>query len=231
MFPAYSLNEVLREIATAFRSRYQKEDGQRVRMVGLLFAPPGAAISKAEILPRLDDFHHRSGNNIDFFCAGYGAYWPESWVSDAQPVTTTTDPRFGLKTDWLYSSKYFHDFRKEIESTAKSWKYSGEVDLILLNAYPDTDDLARLDFTGAVVLRIDQLRNDKLIESAPDLLEKIFRYAEGQRGDDPTWGFSDEIGFKESRSWFVELVLSRLPLKTGELWKRGSHYAVLNLTQ
>jgi hypothetical protein len=231
MFPAYSLNEVLREIATAFRSRYQKEDGQRVRMVGLLFAPPGAAISKAEILPRLDDFHHRSENNIDFFCAGYGAYWPESWVSDAQPVTTTADPRLGLKTDWLYSSKHFHDFRKEIESTAKSWKYSGEVDLILLNAYPDTDDLARLDFTGAVVLRIDQLRNDKLIESAPNLLEKIFRYAEVQRGDDPTWGFSDEMGFKEGRSWFVELVLSRLPLKTGELWKRGSHYAVLNLTQ
>jgi len=230
MFPAYSLNEVMREIAKAFKSRYQQEVGQRVRMVGLLFSPPGAAISKAEILPRLDDFHHRSGNNIDFFCAGYGADWPEGWVPDAKPVTTTTDPRSGNTTDWLYSSKYFNDFRKEIESAAKSWKHSGEVDLILLNARPDTDELAKLDFTGAVVLRIDQLKKDKVIESAPILFEEIFRYAEGQRGGDPTWGFSDEMGFKEGRSWFIDLLVSWLPLKTGELWKKGRHYAVLNLT-
>ncbi len=151
-------------------------------------------------------------------------------VPDAQPVTATTDPRWGNTTNWLYSSKYFHDFRKEIESAARNWKYSGEVDLILLNARPDTGELAKLDFTGAVVLRIDQLKKDKLIESAPSLFEKIFRYAEGQRGDDPTWGFSDEMGFKEGRSWFIDLLVSRLPLKTGELWKKGQHYAVLNLT-
>jgi hypothetical protein len=118
MFPAYSLNEVLRKIAVAFNSRHQQEVGQRVRMVGLLFAPPGAAIGKAEILPRLDDFHHRSGNNIDFFCAGYWSYWPEDWAPDAQSVTTTTDPRWGHTTEWPYSSKYFDDFRKEIKYAA-----------------------------------------------------------------------------------------------------------------
>jgi len=230
MFPAYSLNEVLREIAVAFNSRHQQEVGQRVRMVGLLFAPPGAAISKAEILPRLDDFHHRSGNNIDFFCAGYGAYWPEDWAPDAQSVTTTTDPRWRHTTDWLYSSKYFDDFRKEIEYAAKSWEYSGDVDLILVNARPDSDEMAKLDFADAIVLRIDQLKKDKAIESAPSLFENIFRYAERQRGDDPTWGFSDEMGFKEGRSWFVDRFLSWLPQKTGELWKKGRHYAVLNLT-
>jgi hypothetical protein len=230
MLPAYSLNEVLREIAEAFNSRHEQEVSQRVRMVGLLFAPPGAAISKAEILPRLDDFHHRSGNNIDFFCAGYGAYWPEGWAPDAQPVTTTTDPRWGHTTDWLYSSKYFDDFRREIESMAKSWKYSGDVDLILVNARPDSDKMAKLDFTSAVVLRIDQLQKDKAIESVPNLFENIFRYADGQIGDDPTWGFSDKMGFKVGRSWFVDRLLSWLPWKTRELWKKGRHYAILNLT-
>ena len=231
MLPAYSLNQVLHEIAKAFRSRDQEEEGERVRMVGLLFAPPGTAISKAEILPRLNDFHHRSGNNIDFFCAGYGAYWPESWAPDAQPVATTADPRFGYKTDWFYSAKHFNDFRNEIKSKAKSWNYSGEVDLVLLNAHPDTYELAKLNFTRAVVLRVDQLKKDKLIESAPVLFEKICSYADGQRGDDPTWGFSDEMGLKVGRSWFVDLVQSKLLLKTGQLWKKGSHYAVLNLTQ
>jgi hypothetical protein len=231
MLPAYSLSEVQHQLAAAFKHRYPQTGKPRVRMVGLLFAPPGAPISKSEILPRLNDFHHRSGANIDFFCGGYGAYWPDGWVPDAEVVATTTDPTYCHKTKWLFSSKYFNDFRQEVVLETGSWKYSGEVDLLLLNAYPDSEELARLDFTGAVVLRLDQLKEDKVITSAPILFEQIFDYAERQSGDDPTWGFSDSMGLREGRSWFIELVMSLLPLKAGELWKKGRHYAVLNLAK
>jgi hypothetical protein len=200
-------------------------------MVGILFAPPGAAITKTEILPRFDDFHHRSGNNIDFFCGGYGFCWPSGWVPDAQIVATTTDPTWGHRTEWLFSPNYFNELRSEVRAAARQWEYSGEVDLLLLNAYPESTESARLDFTGAMVLKLNQLKEDKLIESVPVLFEKIFSYAEKQDGTDPTWGFSDRMGLEVGRGWFEDLVCSLLPRQTGQLWKRGRHYAVLNLAR
>jgi hypothetical protein len=52
------------------------EGGSKRRMVGLLFAPVGQPIAKAEIIPRLKDFHYRSGNHINFYCAGYAGEHP-----------------------------------------------------------------------------------------------------------------------------------------------------------
>lgn len=231
MLPAYSIDEVRRELARAFSYRYPATATKKVRMVGLLFAPPGSPITKTEILPRLNDFHHRSGNNIDFFCAGYGAFWPDGWIEDEKVVATITEPPFGHKTDWLYSSKLFNDFLKEIKEASKGkWKYSGEVDLILLNTYPETEELARLDFSKSLVLYLNKLKNDNIIESIAELFELIFHYADKQDGNDPTWGFSNSMGFREGKSWFVDLILSLLPAKTGKLWKAAKHYAVLDLT-
>jgi hypothetical protein len=52
--------------------------------------------------------------------------------------------------------KNFHDFRKEIGDAVKSWKHSGEVELSLLNAQLDTNELAKLDSTGPVLLHVVQ---------------------------------------------------------------------------
>lgn len=50
-----------RELANAFRYRYQDREVGGIRMVGLLFAPPEARLARDEIVPSLDYFHHRSG--------------------------------------------------------------------------------------------------------------------------------------------------------------------------
>src|SRR5262245_46709604 len=197
-------------------------------MIGILFAPAGSSVAKAEILPRLDDFHHRSGSHIDFFCAGYGAYWPPGWVPDEQVVAITRDPN-GHKTEWRYSSKYFNDLLREVKGEAKKWTYSGEVDLLLLNAYMVAEE-AHLDFSTSVVLQIDQLKADEVIKTVPQLFEKIFSYAEGSPEPSMTAGFSDRSGLAIGRSWLTDLVTSYLPGNAGELWKKGRHYAVLDLT-
>ncbi len=45
-------------------------DFKQVWMVGMLFVPEGAALMTQQIAPRLKEFHHRSGDHIDFFWAG-----------------------------------------------------------------------------------------------------------------------------------------------------------------
>jgi hypothetical protein len=99
------------------------------------------------------------------------------------------------------------------------------VDLLLLNATWDEAGETLLDFNSGVCLRLSQMRRDGIVGSVPELFEKIFQYAMKQDGKDPTWGFSDKMGLAVAKSWFIELVLSLLPHKTGELWKKGRHYA------
>ena len=64
MIPAWSLEEIVGTLAQAFERRYP-EGG--IRLVGLLFAPPESSLGESEITKRLNYFHHRSGDKIDFF--------------------------------------------------------------------------------------------------------------------------------------------------------------------
>ena len=228
MLPAYSLDEIRRELARAFQYRYGEQSRLDVRMTGILFAPKGSDIASKEIRPRMDDFHHRSGNNIDFFCAGYGAYWPPGWVADEETVATTTSD-FGHATEWKYSSKYFNDLLKEVRREAKTWAYSGEVDLILLNAFRDTDEMARLDFSVCLSLPDFRMKADGVIQSVGELFEQIFAYAECASNSLLVQNFSDSKGLSVARSWLTDLATSYLPAKLGDVWKSGHHYAVVNL--
>ena len=230
MTPAYTVEMIRLALKEAFSSRYATDSSLLPHMVGILFAPSGSAITKSEILPRLDDYHHRSGNKIDFFCAGYGAHWPEGWIPDEIVVATTTNS-YGQKTEWKYSSKYFNDLLDEVRSAAPRWRYSGDVDLLLLNAIPDQTGEVTLDFSVLVALNVTQLKMDKAIETVPQLFEQIFAYAEKPRVANSVEGFSDAQGITAGQSWLVDVVTTYLPGKVGDLWKKGRHYAVVDATE
>jgi hypothetical protein len=229
MQPAYDLEGIRTVLERAFEARYPASVADPVRMVGILFAPAGSAISRNEILPRLDDFHHRSGSNIDFFCAGYGAYWPPDWVQDARVVATTTYPS-GATCEWQYSAQHFNRLLSEVHEYTPQLKYSGEVDLLLVNARRDSFGLVDLDFSNVVVLMISRMKADKIIDSAPELFERIFEYAESADSPVTVEGFSDASGKLLARSWLDDL-LSILPGKAGALWKKGRHFAVQDLSR
>lgn len=89
MIPAWDYEEVCRELGNAFHYRYPAGKAGSTRMVGLLFAPREARLAKDEIVPSLDYFHHRSGHNIDFFCAGYSRY---GFTHGERPVTRDDPP-------------------------------------------------------------------------------------------------------------------------------------------
>lgn len=67
MISAPNYWSVISSLESAFSNRYEEKPIGHIRLVGILFAPIGAPLAQAEIIPRLSDFHHRTGNNIDFF--------------------------------------------------------------------------------------------------------------------------------------------------------------------
>lgn len=231
MLPAFSYEELCRTLSGRFQYLHQKGRTDSIRLVGVLFASPTSSVGKSDILPRLDDYHHRSGEHIDFFCAGYGAYWPPGWIQDEEVVARTTDPVTGLTTKWLYSAKYSNDLRAEIQRLAPSWQFRGEADLLLTNAVFDTKlQQAQLDFTTTIVLRLQQLKADDALTTVPELLERIFSYAEDQDPVNPAWHFSDKQALSIGRTWLEETFVEKLPLSLGKVWIRGKHYAVHDLS-
>jgi hypothetical protein len=121
MVPAWDYSQVLRDLKRAFEYRYEKDGFGGVRMVGLLFAPPETRLAREEIIPGLQYFHYRSGNNIDFFCTGYRRYGPDPGY-DEKIVTNDRPP-------WIFNLRMYDEFRRQIQQRS-SWRYSGEADLL-----------------------------------------------------------------------------------------------------
>ncbi len=98
----------------------------------LLFAPPFSKAAQEGVVPRLGYLNHRSGHDIDFYCAGYGGYWHKEGFPDMEEIG---EVRYedGTVTPWSFSQKMFASFVDELESVS-SWRYSGETELLVLNA-------------------------------------------------------------------------------------------------
>jgi hypothetical protein len=199
---------------------------QNAVMVGLLFAPPSASLAKREVLPSLEYFHCRAGKQIDFFCAGY----TQGFEGNTDAIGCSDYKAAGLE-GWVFSNQRFVQLCREI-SEASTWKYSGETELVLTNAKYDPEGrTAVLDFSTAILFRLDQMKHDKAIASVREFFEKIFQFAESTNASDPTWTFSDKQGLKQGRSAFMRFLLSLLPKSIAEYFSKAKHYAVVNVSR
>ncbi len=206
-------------------TRYQKvrvRENRNTKLVGLLFAHPNAPISKNEIVNHLNHFHHRSGEAVDFFCVGYGAYWPKDQYPD-QIKATCIDG-----VDWFYSDKAFSKVVDELESETK-WTYSGETELLLITARKSSDGKTSLDYGTAVVCNLEAMLKDKAFSSVRSFFEGVFRFAKQNTASNEAWGLSDERGLLVGKSAIKEAVLSLLPKTLRDSYKQAEHYAVKNI--
>jgi hypothetical protein len=223
MQPAMSFEELISDLTEDFQSKGEASSIARVRMIGIVFARPNSPLARREILPQLNDWHHRSGNHINFYFAGYTYYHPIT--SEYLKVQIP-----GGKP-WLYSAERFEAFRKKIEESS-SWNYGGSCELLLTNArYCPTTSQAFIDFSTAVCCQLDLMENDNAIQSIERFFESIFRFAESANDEDPTWGFSDKQGIKIACSALKRFVLSLLPKKLGEDYVKMEHFAVRDVGQ
>ncbi len=195
----------------------------RAKLVGILFAQPGHALVKDQVLPNLPYFHERTANNVDFFFAGYST--DDSGNADAVKVTTVDSVK------WFYSAQALNRMREEVESSVK-WRYSGGCDLLLTNARLDEDHKkVRLDFATSIICPLQELLRVEAITSVPEFFEKIFRYAEKQDRNDPTWGLSDSLGFDKAGSVLKAVVLSLLPKGIGKEAGKLVHLAAQDISK
>jgi hypothetical protein len=223
MDPVIDCEELVATLTSAFKYRYDDASEKRVRMVGLVFARPNSPLAKSEIIPQLADWHHRSGNHIDFFFAGYT--YPHELLPG---FITVPVPGRG---EWLYSSQLFDKFRREIEGQTR-WKYSGESDLLLTNTFFDkASDQATLDFASTIVCQLDQMKEDKAILSVGRFFESVFRFAESANDLDPCWGFSDSQGLAVAGSALKRVALSLLPKNLDADFKKAEHFAIRDVAR
>lgn len=221
MIPAWSIEEITRTLAQAFESRYRKGG---IRLVGLLFAPPESSLGGSEITKSLDYFHHRSGDNIDFFCAGYRRYGEAKQVVVEREVTSDSSP-------WYFNVIDFEALRKQAQKSS-SWKYSGEADLILLNAAKNESGPAvSLDWSTAICCDLEKMKKDKAIESARRFFEDIFRFVDEYDGANPVWDLSDQQGVILAKSGLKRLILSVLPKPLREFYSEAEHLVVRDISR
>lgn len=221
MIPAWSLEEIVKTLDQSFERRHP-EGG--IRLIGLLFAPPESSLGESEITKSLNYFHHRSGDKIDFFCAGYRRHGKAKQFVVEREVTSDTDP-------WYFNVIEFEALRNETQKYS-SWKYSGEADLILLNATksgPGQDVV--LDWSSAICCDLERMKKDKAIEGARRFFEDIFGFADEYDGTDPVWDLSDQQGAIMAKSGLKRLILSVLPNPLRELYSEAKHLVVRDISR
>lgn len=195
MYGVLSYDDILRILSADFSKAhdpYRRElfgitsNPTSVRMVGLLFSRPESKLAKEEIIPGISYFHIRSGQHIHFFCAGYGAYGGQD---KNEIVSVEKDGKLG----YVFIPSRFNEIRKKVESQC-GWRYSGESDLILANARYSRGGGVVLELDKSIKCYLDEFKKIGAIDSVNEFFERIFRYAETAKEDDPTWGFSDSMG-------------------------------------
>ncbi len=199
------------------------EEERNSKLVGFLFSHPASKLAKEEIVNHLPHFHLRSGEAVDFFCVGYGAYWPPEHHSDQEAVIKIEG------VNWLFSEKAFSEVIDELESLTK-WKYSGEVELLLVSAVKEKSGKTSLNFDNAITCNLESMSKDKAFTSVRAFFSSLFNYAKKHSTVDATWGLSDAQGVAVLKSALKEAVLSLLPNNFKESYKKAEHYAVRNLS-
>lgn len=207
---------------SSYRTVFVEEE-RYSKLIGILFAHPHAPLAKAEIINHLDLFHHRSGDAVDFFCVGYGAYWSDEYMPDPKTVATIDG------VEWLFSTKAFSNVIDEVEKKT-TWRFSGETEILLLSAKKDANDEVRFDFGSAIVCNLEAMHKDQAFTSVRSFFEGIFRFAKQNSCADPAWALSDTSGQKVASEALKDSVLSLLPKKLRDSYKKAEHYAIRSIS-
>lgn len=191
-------------------------------IIGVLFCQPHTKFVQAEILNSLNYLHHRSGENINFFCCGYGAYFPP----EEENLVTTID-----NVKWSYSDKYFVQVIKEFEKLTK-WEYSGETDFLLLDVIPSYNP-DTLNIKNAVVCNLEQMQKDGAFSSVRKFFEDMIRLFSNPEKRN-TLAYSDMNTINIGKDFLIDTVIENLPIKVNKLYKKckeAKHFVIKDITK
>lgn len=198
-------------------------DEQSTKVIGILLCHPSSPLAKSEIIDYLPFFHVRSGEEVNFFCAGYGAYWPPEHHADQKAVACIGG------VNWLFSNEAFVSIIQELERESK-WRYSGETELLLFPAVNAPGAGIEFDYQSGIVCNLERMSFDEAFTSVRSFFEDVFRFAKQQGYGNTLWAFSDSRGTRVAGSVLRDSILSILPEELRKAYNKARHYAIKNLS-
>lgn len=178
--------------------------GQNVRrLVAIIVGSDGSKLMQDTIVKRINELHFRSGDAIDFYVLGW------TWKSSTQnfpkggpdPSTTKVEVEF-LPQKFSQSIDALHQ--------RLNWRYSGEVDLILMDAVQDSKGVM-LDDRYAIAVNLTQRSADGTIMSINTLIESIIEFSKSSVAQYPIQEYARQRLISVGLSGITEAVTSFSP--------------------
>ncbi|QPI68550.1 hypothetical protein IR194_04470 [Exiguobacterium sp. PBE] len=204
MLEAICFEDVLNDI--------RKKRDTKTQIIGILIANPGTEFVRENILNRISQFHHRSGESMNFYFPGYGAYWHDS-IPDSENVCKIDS------IQWSFSNKLYSDFIFHLEEVSK-YSYSGETELLLLEISGN-----ELRFDNVLVFWLDRMVADGVIYSVSNFFEEIFKIT---KSGSSIFSLSDTLALRGIGGSMLDLVEMKLPIR--KLMK-GKHFLIADFTK
>jgi len=176
--------------------------------IGILIARPDLHTGNS-ILKSLNYFHHLTGNNINFYLPGYGAYWSGDRYPDMNNVARING------VDWSFSYKSFVDFIAALEEVSR-WKYLGESELLLIPYHAEM-----LDFSEVAVFHLDAMMNDGTISSVSSFITGLSRCV---KRDNSITSITTSGAVKCVSKTVIYEMMDKLPTYISKSLSRGKHY-------
>lgn len=208
MYEALTYQIMLEEISENVRKSGVLDD-----TIGILITRPELPTGKS-ILDSLEYFHFRTGNSLNFYLPGYGAYWPNSEYPDGKVVTVIDG------VNWSFSNQTFVQFISELEAYSK-WSYSGESELLLIELKNGI-----LSYENVIMFHLDNMIRDDIIKSVYSFFEQLFRIC----SDKETLNQISNIwGYNKLKQISKEKILEKLPLDLGKIFIQEKYFCVQNM--
>lgn len=172
-----------------------KHGNDSIVTVGLLLGNANCDFMKNNILSKINQFHHRSNHNIDFYFPGYGVYWYGCFGQEETVCNVD-----GVK--WLYSDELYCKFIDDLESQSR-WRYSGETELILINFKN-----GEFDFSEMLVFWLHKMVNDQVIYSPSNFFETVFRLFKDKK---TVYNASDLLALNGVANSIFEIIKQKTP--------------------
>lgn len=134
-------------------------------IVILLFVRPSLQGAR-EIIDEFDYIHYNSGRYCSIYAIGYTNSFQFASQNDYREIPNSS------KKNWYFSDRAFVDFKNNLEARL-SWRYSGEIELIVLQSNPQGHQI--LNFQNYVAIDVNYGIKNQYIDSFPRLMESLIR--------------------------------------------------------
>ncbi len=134
-------------------------------IIVLLFVRPSLP-NADEVINEFNYIHYNSREYCSIYAVGFSNDKNQDSFHDFKVVK-------GTKGDnWYYSDQAFIDFKNKLEKRL-NWKYSGDIELIVLQSNPEGRNI--LNFENYLAIDVNYGIKNQYIESFPRFMEALVR--------------------------------------------------------